>query len=248
LIKLTYTPSVAPFSTLIVHRPGNEAPEDLSPIITFGTADVPDGSIEYPLNTLIPGTYPDFGGTYTVVVVANVWNSPGASRTVTIAVKQYEYMTGPVYTTAVSRTFTPSADITNGIVVVGELTLPLKDVAPDNSAGLYTVTITDSNTADTWLDCLWLDTLGQTVMINIPTAAAYVNFFLDEPDADRDLGRVLGSDFDRNAAISVLDSAIVSGGPIFLEPGDDLLLVYAVEGSPALSVNYFPRWWFERIT
>jgi hypothetical protein len=245
-IKLTYTPTIASFSTLIVHHPGPTAPEDLSPIVTFGDTDVPNGSIEYPLQTLIAGQYAGFGGTYSVVIVANAWNSPSASRTVTLAVKQYEFAGGPSYTTSVARTFVPSTDITNGIVVLGELTLPLKDVAPDNAAGLYTITVTDTNTSDTFLDALFLDTLGQTVLVNDATAAAYVNFFVDEPTPDRDLGRVMGSVFDRSAAISVLDSSLVSGGPLFLNPGDNLLLCYAVEGAPALNVTYFPRFWLDR--
>ena len=247
-IKVTYTPSAAPFSTLIAHRPGPAAPATLSPLVTFGATDVPNGATEYPLQSLTPGVAAGFGGTYSVAVVANVWATPTTSRTVTIGVKQYEFAGGPAYTTSVARTFKPSTDITNGIVVLGELTLPLKDVAPDNASGLYTITLTDTNTADTFLDALFLDTLGQTVMVNIATAGAYTTFYVDEPSADRDLGRVLGSSFDRGAAISVLDSTFVSGGPLFLTPGDQLWLVYAVEGAPALGITYFPRWFLDRLS
>jgi hypothetical protein len=248
IVQLSYTQMVTPFSTLIAHIPGPQAPQDLAPLITFGDTDVPNGSTEYPVQSLIPGTYADFSGTYTVAVVANAWNSSSSSRTLTLAVKQYEYAGGPSYTTSVSRTFTPSTDIINGIVVLGELTLPLKDVAPDNLAGLYTVTLTDTNTSDTFLDCLFLDTLGQTAVINIAASGAYVSYFLDEPDPTTDIGRVMGSVFDRDAAISVMDNTLVSGGPLFLQPGDNLMLVYAVEGAPALSVSYSPRWWLDRLS
>jgi hypothetical protein len=44
----------------------------------------------------------------------------------------------------------------------------------------------------------------------------------------------------------VLDSALVSGGPLFLEPGDGYMLLYATEGAPALAVNYSPRWFLDR--
>lgn len=256
-VKLTYTSSVAPFSTLIAHRPGPSAPQDLCPLVSPGPTDVPNGATEYPVPSLTPGVYADFNGTYTVVAVANVWNNPSVPRTVTIGVKQYEYAGGPAYTTSVSRTFTPSTDtfIPGGatlaqvpFAVIGELTLPPRDVAPDNASGLYTVTVTDSNTSDTFLDILLLDALGQTVMIGEATTGAYANYYLDEPSPDRDLGRVMGSDFDRSSAISVLDSALVSGGPLYLEPGDNILLVYALEGAPALSVSYSPRWFLDRLT
>jgi hypothetical protein len=248
-IKLTYTAPTAAFSTLIAHRPGPDAPGNLSPFVTFSTADTPNGGTEYPVPSLSPGQFADFGGTYTVVAVANgAFSSPGTSRTVTITVKQYEYQGGPSYSTSCARTFTPNTDITNGIIVVGELTLPLKDTAPDNASGLYTVTINDTVTADSYLDCLFLDTMGSTAMINIATAAANLNYFIDEPAADRDLGRVMGSDFDRPQAISVLSDALVSGPPLSVDPGDCLLFAYCVEGAPAFSVTYSPRWFLDRLS
>jgi hypothetical protein len=44
--------------------------------------------------------------------------------------------------------------VTNGLVVAGNLTLPPKALAADNSAGYYTLQITDSNTSDTFFDVL----------------------------------------------------------------------------------------------
>lgn len=248
-IQVTYSTASAPFSTLIAHRPGPDAPQNLNPLVMLGPFDTPNGGTEYAVPSLVSGTYADFNGTYSVVAVANgAFNTPGSSRTLTVTVKQYEYIGGPAYSTSVSRIFTPSTDITNGIVVLGELTLPLKDAAPDNSSGFYTITINDTNTSDLYLDVMFLDTTGQTAVINVPAAGAYYSYFIDEPGAERDLGRVLGSTYDRSQAISVLDQALVSGGPISVDPGDNLMLCYCVEGAPALAVTYSPRWWLDRLT
>jgi hypothetical protein len=85
-------------------------------------------------------------------------------------------------------------------------------------------------------------------MVNIPTAAANLNYFIDAPAVDRDLGRIMGSDFDRPQAVSVLDNALVSGPPLSVDPGDCLLFAYCVEGAPAFSVSYSPSWWLDRLS
>ena len=63
-----------------------------------------------------------------------------------------------------------------------------------------------------------------------------------------DIGRVLGSVGDRSAAVSVLGSTAASGGPLSLEPGDNLITVYSPAGMPSLEAGYFPRWWHERLS
>ena len=190
-ITLTYTPSVAQFSSLIVHRPGPAAPPDLSPLVSFGLGDVPDGSIQYPVVSLTPGVLATFNGTYSVVAVGGTWNAPGAARTVTLTVHQYEYQGGNSYTTSVTRTFTPNVDtfIPGGatlgqvpIVTLGEITLPLQEIAPDNVSGLFTITINDTQHSRPWLDCCFLDSTGQTVTVGIPQAAAYAAMYIDEPE------------------------------------------------------------------
>jgi hypothetical protein len=155
-----------------------------------------------------------------------------------------EFPGGPSSNQIVTRTFTPSTDISNGIVVVGELTLPGKDIPPDNVTMFHTAGITDSNLNDQWLDILLMDTQGQTVIIN--TAQSYAAFYLDEPDSARDIGRTLGSATDRTQAISVLDSSFVSGGPLTVDPGDNVLFVYSISGTPALVASYSPRWILDR--
>jgi hypothetical protein len=70
---------------------------------------------------------------------------------------------------------------------------------------------------------------------------------VDAPDANADFGRVLGSLTDRSAAVSVLGSTFASGGPLRVDPGDNLLTVFSPAGMPALEASYFPRWWHERL-
>jgi hypothetical protein len=250
-IVLTWTPPLAPFTSLIAHAPGRQAPPSLNPCVPVNnTADTPTG-IEYPVPTLVNGTNAMFNGTYTVVLVAYNWDSPAVQRTVTVTVTQYEYYSGagdPAYQLAATRTFTPATDINNGIVIMGELTLPVKLVDPSNTSSFFTVSITDSDQLDQFLDVLFLDTQGSTVIVNLPAGASnYVNMFIDEPTADRDLGLILGSDLDRSQAVSVMDAAIISGSPFYILPGDNTFLAYTTAGAPNLGVSYLNRWYLERL-
>jgi hypothetical protein len=182
----------------------------------------------------------------TVILTAYNWDSPSASRAITVQVNQYEYANGPSYPLTLVRTVTPSTDITNGIVIMGEMTLPVKDVDPSSTSAFFTVSINDTDAEDQFLDVLFLDTQGSTVIVNIPPGNTYANLFIDEPDAERDLGRILGSDLDRSQAVSVLGNSIVSGSPFYIVPGDNLFLAYMIEGAPNLSVNFLCRWYLER--
>jgi hypothetical protein len=245
-LQFTQTGGVS-FPTLIAHRPGPDSPTNLTPFVsTANVTDPPDGR-QYNVTSQISGQNARFNGTYTIVAVANSWNSPSSSRTVTISVYQFEYSGGPSSVQTVSRTFVPSTDITNGLLVVGELTLPGKDIPPGNSAAYFTVGITDTITSDQYLDVLFLDVAGETVIIN-EAGSGYPAYFIDEPTPDRDLGRVLGSSSDRTRAVSVLDSAFVSGGPLTVDGGNDCqLLAYSATGAPAIAATYSPRWYVERL-
>jgi hypothetical protein len=151
-------------------------------------------------------------------------------------------------TAQVSRTFTPSADVTNGMVTIGELTLPVADIAPDNTGANFAVAVTDTNTSDRFLDCLILDTQGQTTWVNLPSAE-YPIFYIDEPTSDRDLGRVMGSAFGRSQAVSVLADSFVSGGPLTVDPGGpNTLLCYSMTGVPSLAAYYSARWFLDRLS
>jgi hypothetical protein len=246
-IFLTWTPPLAPFSTLIAHRPGPDAPENLNPCVPVYPADNPDGR-QYNVPQVVSGVNSLYRGTYSILLMNFTWDSPSTARQITVTIYQYEYANGPVWTAQLTRSLTPATDITNGLVVMGELTLPVKDMDPSNLSAYYAVSVTDTDQNDQFLDVLFLDTQGQTVIINIPAGNAYTNFFIDEPTSDRDLGRIMGSNLDRSQAISCLDSCIVSGGPFYLLPGDNTFLAYSPTGAPNLGVSYLSRWYADRIS
>jgi hypothetical protein len=136
-------------------------------------------------------------------------------------------------------------------VSMGELTLPIKSVSESNTDSYYTVSIHDTDQNDAFQDLIFLDTQGQTCLVNIAPGSAgdsrYVNYYVDEPDTQHDLGLLLGSSHERDRAISVLDMAILTGGPLYVAPGDNLLLAYSSKGAPNLQVTYSPRWFSDRI-
>jgi hypothetical protein len=140
----------------------------------------------------------------------------------------------------------PNTQAVNGLLVVGTLTLPPKAVASDNTGGLYTVLVSDTNGSDRWYDCLFLDVQGQTVVINEPSSG-YINYYFDEPDPCHDLGLYLGSQLGRPDAVSVTDAMTISGGPLTIESGTNTLMAYAQEGAPSIAVSYWPRWHAERL-
>jgi hypothetical protein len=181
-------------------------------------------------------------------------NTPSAARTLTVTFKQYDYLSGPSSTRTVVRTLTPSTEtppIANGFIVVGEITLPVRDIATDNTASYTTVGINSTNSSDRFLDLIALDVRGQTAAINVSTTG-YVNYYLDAPDIDRDWGRVLGSAFDRAQATSVLDAndLILSGGPLVIDPaGAGWLLAYSPDaGAPGLTATFYARWRDSRLS
>jgi hypothetical protein len=234
--------------------------------VTLVNAQAPQGAVSFTVNvvnaasssagvllgaddityTLAPPA--QFDGTYTMLVVFGSFSSPSSSRTVTVTINQYEAVGGtnhPATTDPVS--FTPSTDITNGFVVAGNLTLPGLALARDNATCVYTAQITDSNTSDTVLDLLIIDNNGQTVLVNDP-GSGYTEYFFDEPDPKFDLGLHLGSQNGRPQAVSVTGSVdVISGGPLTLEPGDNKLLAYSLSGPPYLGLEFFSRWYQERL-
>jgi hypothetical protein len=242
LVQLTYL-QPAQFTNIIAHRPGFDQPDSLCPFVSLNVADVPDGATEYTVPSLIPGLPARFDGTYTVVAVNFSWATPGVSRTLFATVNQYEQAGAtavPVSTPV--KTFVPNADpdvSPNGIVVLGEVTLPVKKLPPENSQAFFTITLTDSNTADRFYDILLLDSQGQTVIVNGTTG--YANFFVDEP-VGADIGFVGGSTSDRDSAVSVTD-ACLSIQPLGVNPeGNQTFLVYSTAGAPSVYLTHYPRW------
>lgn len=247
-VKITpYIP--AAFKSLIVHRPPAGASKTFQPLVSVGEGgDEPNGTYEYVMPQPVTGVNADFGGTYTVYLVASSWSGTG-SRTVYVTVTQYEAAGGAGYTrSTLPVTFTPS-QVTNGILRAGVITLPVKAVAPDNLDGYYTVRVTDSNISDRYLDCIFLDTMGQTVVVNEP-ASGYVTYYIDAPDPNVNLGRIMGSQGGRGEAIGVFDACTLSGPSLHVEPadGDNLLFVYCADASvPNVSLSYFPCFYFDRV-
>lgn len=248
---VTWQPPLQPFSTLIVHRPGVGAPPSLNPSVSLGNTATASSNTQYPVPSLISGINAQFNGTYSIALTNYYWDSPAVTRQITVTVAQYEYQGGPAYTQQLTRSITPSTDITNGIIFMGEMTLPIKDVDPSTTSGYFTVSIQDTDGSDLFLDVLFLDTTGQTTVVNIPAGNAgygtYNQYWIDEPPLDRDLGRYLGSAMDRSQAVSVTDSAIISGGPLYVQSGSNVLLCYSITGAPSLGVSYNPRWYASRL-
>jgi hypothetical protein len=253
-LVVSYIQQLAGFKTSLVHLPGPDAPAAFSPLVVVGGgADIPDGTTEYPVPAVLGGQNARFNGTYSIILTAFSWHSPASARLLTVTVKQYEYAGGPSVSVAASRTVTPNTDVANGIVVIDNVTLPISDIPADNSSSLFTVTVTSGDTADLFLDVLFIDTEGQFAMVNIPSGSGYTSFWLDEPDPTQDLGLALGSTYDRSQAVSItglgtvaVPSFIASGGPLTVDPGLNQLLVYAIEGQPSLTAWYFPRFWVDR--
>jgi hypothetical protein len=252
--QLKITPYVpAAFRTLIVHRPPLGAAKTFQPLVSVGGgSDAPDGTHQYVMPQPVTGVQADFSGTYSVYLVNSSWNGGSGSsspRNLTVTVTQYEYPGGPGYPVSTLPVTVAPSQVSNGIVVAGVLTLPVKSVAPDNLGGYYTVSVTDSNTSDRWLDCLFLDTMGQVYYVNEP-ATGYLTYYIDAPDPSVSLGRVMGSQAGRPNAISVMDnSPAISGGPLFVEPadGDNQLFVYCADAvAPSVSLSYFPAFYFDR--
>jgi hypothetical protein len=247
VIVLTYTQTTT-FKTLLVHRPNPDAPDTLCPFVSPSVTDTPNNGIEYVVPSLVSGLNSRFGSTYTVCAVNYAWNSPGSARTITVTVNQYEQPGGTKYSQSVALAGIVPNSLPGPIVPLGELTLPGQAMADDNLAGYFTVQINDTNTSDAFQDILFLDTMGQTVLIQSPNA--YVSYWIDEPKTDRDLGNVMGSVFDRPDAVSVLQWAQVAGPTPFADPmpgTNQYLMVYAQEGVPSVYMTYWPRWMFDRI-
>jgi hypothetical protein len=249
--RIIVTPfASAAWKSLIVHRPPRGSSKLFQPLVSVGGgSDTPNGATFYTLPQPVSGVNALFQGTYTIYAIASSFNGSG-SRTLTITVRQTESTGGTTYSqSTIPVSFTPSM-ITNGIVCAGVITLPVKQLPKDNTQASFAVSVTDSNTADRYLDCIFFDTMGQTQVIN-RSSAGYINYYLDAPDANTALGLTLGSQTDRSAAVSVLGdiNTVLSGGVLTVDPadGDNMLFAYSPDAqAPAIGVTYFPTWFFDR--
>lgn len=251
--QIIVTPYASPaFKSLIVHRPPLGASKTFQPLVSVGGGnDAPDGTHQYTMPQLASGVNAGFQGTYTLYLINSTWSGGANSTTtrqITVTVTQYEYSGGASYTLSTAPVVLSPSQVTNGIVTAGVLTLPIRQVAPDNTGAYYTVSVTDSNTSDRFYDLVFLDTQGSSVIINEPSAG-YVNYYIDEADPVASLGAVMGSQFGRPDAVSVTDVATISGPGLSVEPADgaNLIFVYSADGvAPSMACSFFPRWFFDR--
>jgi hypothetical protein len=249
--RLTYGASgLLPIASLLVHAPSPGAPDTFNPLCPVGSgADVPNGATEYAVPD-IGNLNARFDGTYTMYLVAGTWNTPAAARDLTVVMRQYPYTGGTAATQSIARnSVVPNTDITNGFVEMGPVALPLNQLAPGGLDSYFAFTVTSSNTSDRFLDILMIDTQGHLTLVNVPGASVWNNIWLDAPDADRNLGLILGSPADRDQASSLLQYVDrFSGGPLSVSPDhNNRLLVYSAQGSPGLTAFYTPQWWTERL-
>lgn len=249
LVQITYTPAFPSFATALVHIPGPRTPLSLMPLVNLGDGqDVPDGTFEYSVVSSDPAGNAQFNGTYSILLASSGFATPTASRKVTVTLNQYPYDGGTPQSTSVSANFIPNnLPLGNGFVTIGEITLPILAIPADNTQAFFTLTVTSTNTADRFLDCILVDTAGQMILISAPIT--YQQFWIDEPATTQTVGPVYGSQLDRDIAQSVLGNCLVSGGPLLVEPGDNNLLVYTADGPapPSVVAVYMARWLHDRL-
>ena len=252
-VRLTYgATGLLPLQSVLVHSPGRDEPDTYVPVCPVGSgADVPNGSTEYQVPD-VGNLNARYSGTYTMYLVASAFSSPGSSRNLTVQVRQYPYSGGTAVTRNVVRNgLTPSTDLlgTQTYVDMGPVTLPIADIPPGSLTPYFAATVTSSLTADRFLDLIFISTQGDFVMINVGSGSVFSNIWIDAPDATRNLGRVLGSNADRDQAVSALQYVErFSGGPLAVYPdGINRVLVYSAQGAPAMTASYPPYWWTERL-
>lgn len=254
MVRITYQPPVKGFDNLLLHMPGYGAPDTLCPVTPIPPGDPPDGR-EYPVSSLVQWRNAEFNGTYAVFLSNYSWDTGASSnssvtRRITVTITQYEYTGGPGYSVQCTRLVTPATDIVNGIISMGNVPLPVKEYDKSNTEVNFSVSVISSANGDRFQDVLFLDTTGETLLVNVPQGhpayGLYANYFVDEPAVNRDFNAVLASQHGRDRAVSVLDSAILSGGPFFMVPGDNYLLAYSTYGAPNVAVRYNPRWFVDR--
>lgn len=245
-------PFIASSNLVLIHRPGPDSPETLNPVIPIGITDVPNKSILYPVQSLVPGINARARGTYSVVMSSYHWDSPDAPRLIEVVVIQQDFANAGAIASGqffpgVTRIVTPTTDAFNGMVDIGEVTLPVREIPPDNTDALFAIRVSSANTLDRFQDVMLLDTMGQTTLITAPPGTGFRNYYIDEPDTTVDVGRVSGSASLRNRATNVLAYTRLSGGPLTADPGSGLIIAYGIPKAPGLSGSYSPRYWADRV-
>lgn len=144
-----------------------------------------------------------------------------------------------------SANWTSASTTVSTYVVLGEFNLPLTVVEPGASF-VIKATITDAQ-ANTYTDLMLLDTTGELVLVN-QTPVPFTTLYVDEPDPRYGIGSVT-IDYGgqgRTTSASAAANALISGGPIALEPGTNALLSHGLAAVPAVLATIYPRWQGER--
>lgn len=227
----------------LVHRPDNST-RDYLPLVQLNPVTPLDGRTVTTLNTSLP-----WDGTYSVVLaIAALVGLATQSRTTTVTITQ---TTGSaVDTVTASRTYTPNEIGNADYLYLNRVTLPIRNIPPDNVGVNWTISITNNvggGAYDSFTDLLFIDTQGQTVAWqNIP---ANTHVFIDEPDPVLvNHGKVLAGSSHAVAGSIMGQVSVLSGEPLCLDPGENKLLAHCVDGAGTLTLNYSPRWHGLRVT
>jgi Putative Ig domain len=187
-----------------------------------------------------------WNGTYSVMLAGLKYAHPNTQRTITVTVTQYGFQGAVPVVQTLTCVATPGK-WANGVIDLGEMTIPERELPPENEGAYYTVAVDSGDPADLLLDALFLSTMGQTVVIdvNFNDIAGYGVYYIDEATPDRDIGMISGSFRDRKESVGVMKHTWVSGGPLTLQPGCQQIFLYSVNGAPAALASYFPRWFVD---
>jgi len=163
---------------------------------------------------------------------------------VQVIVTQLENGTA-VASKTIQTTYTAASSLTGKFVPVGDVTLPLRATADDNTATSYTFEVNHTFGMDTYSDLMLCDVRGQTVIAIPPTTVPVI--YVDAPDIDQGIGPIMASASGRSQAYGIFDGVTAVGGPILFEPGTNKILAYCKTGAPTVSATYYPRWLDERV-
>jgi hypothetical protein len=250
-ISVSYVVSNVRMQALLLHMPNPDSGATFVPVINVGDgALVPDGND--PASQFVPvsphpGIPVKYDGTYAVALTAAYWDNPTAPRTLTIRCTQISSLdpTQPRGDVGLQwQGLIPMSDpqLASGLIPMGNLTLPLRWLPPDNQDNYYAFSVDSTNRADRFMDILLLDVTGTTVGLidshwesdgsTIAFRPGYTTWYIDEPESGQSFGGILGSNYGRTSAVSSTDAiSSVSGGPFMLEPGkENLLLAYSPQG------------------
>ena len=189
----------------------------------------------------VPPSAATYDGTYTLVVTTSA--APGPNNTVQVIVTQLE--NGVAVASKTVETSYTSGPLTGPIIPVGDVTLPLRATADDNTATSYTFEVNHTFGLDSYTDLMLCDVRGQTVIAVPPTTVPAI--YVDAPQVGQGVGPVMASAAGRSQAYGIFDGVLAVGGPILFEPGTNKIMAWARTGAPTVAATYFPRWLDERV-